>query len=249
MRRLADALLLAAVAAVAAVAVVDARGPASHDPVEGARQELTRAHVEGTLLVASPDCRRRAVALPALRERERGVVGCSVYGRPGSLGLYRGGVVWFAFPGGVTTLLRASELDAYIGRRTQLTGVAWLGNIRYAATYRVAGRPGETLAVFERSRLVRVLSRADAFQDVRSSPRTRFVAARSSGGLAVYDALGRRIALPEEAERASALAWSPDERWAVAAGDRELSVFRLGSSRVLATIPVGGVDVDWERRP
>ncbi|HSL64695.1 MAG TPA: hypothetical protein VK874_08560 [Gaiellaceae bacterium] len=247
MRRLVDALLLAAVAVVAAAAVVDALEPDPVDPLERARDDLRRADVRGTLLVAEDDCTRRSLVLPALREQPRGVVGCSVYGRPGSLGILRGAVVWYAFPGGVTTLLRPAQLDAYVGRRARVTAVAWLGNVRYAVTYRVAGRPEETLAVFERGSLVRVLGRDQSFQGLRSSPRTRFLAARSTRGLALWDALGDRVELPADAEGARALAWSPDERWAVAASERELTFFRLGASTVTARIPLGAVDVDWER--
>ena len=173
------------------------------------------------------------------------MLACSVYGRPGSLTVFRGGVVWYAFAGGTTTLLRPEQLDAYLGRRSRVLRAAWLGNVRFAAVYRVAGRPRETLALFERSRLVRVLGQALDFDDVRSSPRGRFLAARSEQGLTLYDALGERLPLPDEATRADAVAWSPDERWTVAAGGDQLAVFRTRSRRVAARIPVGGVDVDW----
>ncbi len=230
MRRL-DALLLGAVALVASAAIVDALGPSQRasEQVDEAVAELRDAHVRGTLVVAAPDCSRRELELPSLRQRPLGVIACSVYGRPGSLSVFRGGVVWYAFAGGTTTLLRREQLDDYLGRRSEVLRAAWLGNVRYAAAYRVQGRPGETLALFERSRLVRVLARALDFADVRSSPNGRFLAARSEQGLRLYDALGERLPVPEEVLRAGAVAWSPDERWTVAADDDHLAVFRTRS--------------------
>jgi hypothetical protein len=244
-RRAVDLVLAGTLVAVVALAALDALRPAPGDAVAAASRELGAAGVAGRLVVAAPDCSRRELELPSLRERPLGVISCSVYGRPGSLAVYRGGVVWYAFAGGTTTLLRGPELDAYLGRRARVLLVAWLGNVRFAAAYRVAGRPGETLAIFERGRLVRVVARAQAFDDLRSSPRTRFFATRAGGRLALYDVLGDHLALPREAARANALAWSPGERWAVAAGDDRLAVFEPRTARVVARIPVGGVDVSW----
>jgi hypothetical protein len=245
MRRVVDVLLLGAVVAVAVAAVVDATAPAPPDRVAAAAADLRAAHVAGRLVVARGDCSRRELALPSLRERPLGVVACSVYGRAGSLTVHRGAVVWYAFAGGTTTLLRPADLDAYLGRHARVLHVAWLGNIRFAASYRVDGRPGETLAIFERSRLVRVVGREPAYADVRASPSGRYLSARSADGLALWDVLGERVALPRAAAAAEALAWSPDERWAVAAAPDALTVFGLRSSRVVARIPRGGVDVDW----
>jgi hypothetical protein len=248
-RRAVDVLLLAAVAVVVGAAVVDASSPSeadrAADATAEAAAELRAAHVGGRLVVAAPDCSRRELVLPSLREKPLGVIACSVYGRPGSLAVYRGGIVWYAFAGGTTTLLRGRELDAYLGRHARLRRVAWLGNVRYAASYRISGAPGETLALFEGGTLVRVIGRNEAYEDVRSSPSGGFLAARSSGGLALYDALGNRIALPRDVAAARALAWSPNERWTVAAGADGLAVFRTRSTRVVATVPFPGVDVDW----
>ena len=48
-----------------------------------------------------------------------------------------------------------------------------------------------------------------------------------------------------EVLRAGAVAWSPDERWPVAAAADHLAVFRTRSRSVAARIPFGAVDVDW----
>jgi hypothetical protein len=247
MRRLADALLLGAVALVAGAAIVDALEPSqsASEAVDEAVADLRDAHVHGRLVVAAPDCSRSELELPSLRQRPLGVTACSVYGRPGSLAVFQGGVVWYAFAGGTTTLLGREQLDGYLGRRSEVVRAAWLGNVRYAAAYRVEGRAGETLALFERSRLVRVVARAVDFADVRSSPKGRFLAARSEQGLRLYDALGKRLPVPDEVLRAGAVAWSPDERWTVAAADDHLAVFRTRSRTVAARIPLGGIDVDW----
>jgi hypothetical protein len=248
MRRLADVLLLGAAALVAGLAIVDALEPSrpkASDQVDEAVADLRDAHVRGRLVVAAPDCSRRELELPSLRARPLGVTACSVYGHPGSLSVFRGGVVWYAFAGGTTTLLEREQLDAYLGHRSEVLRAAWLGNVRYAVAYRIDGRPGETLALFERSRLVRVVARALDFDDVRTSPRGRFLAARSEQGLRLYDALGRRLPVPDEVLRADAVAWSPDERWTIAAADDHLAVFRTRSRDVAARIPVGAIDVDW----
>ena len=98
------------------------RRNAGSEQVDEAVADLRDAHVRGTLVVAAPDCSRRKLELPSLRQRPLGVIACSVYGRPGSLAVFRGGVVWYAFAGGTTTLLRREELDGYLGRRSRWSG-------------------------------------------------------------------------------------------------------------------------------
>jgi hypothetical protein len=244
MRRLGDALLLGAVVVVAAVVIMDAAEPSEAERKASVVSALRDAGVAGRLVVAAADCSRREVELPSLEQSALGVIACSVYGRPGALAVYRGGVVWYAFAGGTTTLLRADQLGALVGRRARVVRVAWLGNVRFVASYRAEGRR-DTLAIFERDRLVRELARARRFGDVRSSPGGRYFAVRADGRVRLYDVRGEPVALPGAAERARALAWSPDDRWAVAVGPRDLTVFETASRRVVAAIPGGGVDVDW----
>jgi len=64
MRRLADALLLGAVALVAGAAIVDALepSPSASEAVDEAVADLRDAHVRGKLVLAAPDCSRRSAS-------------------------------------------------------------------------------------------------------------------------------------------------------------------------------------------
>lgn len=244
MRRIANPVAVGLVALVVLAAAADAlrRTGAPADLAE----RLRGADVRGVLAYSDPDCGRHLVTLPAATTRTTArVLGCGLYARPGNLGVHRGEVVWYAFRGGTTRLLSRAELSASLGRPAVVRQVAWLGGMRYAAVYATAGRPGETLAVFERTRLVRVLGRSEEYADLRSSPTTRYLAAvEARGRLRVWDALGEPVALPGGVESGRALAWSPDDRFAAAALRDAVAIFRLGGDTV-ARLPVVAVDLDW----
>jgi hypothetical protein len=205
---------------VALVAALDAlRGGPEPIPPE----------VQGELVYSDPDCGRHAVRLPDLARRDFLTVGCGVFTRRDNLGVRDGEVAWFAYPvpGGTTTLLRNPDVRE----------VAWLGGRRFAAAL-----AGGSLTIWEGDRLVRVVARG-SYRALRASPNGSFFAAIAGDGLAVFDAAGRRLDLPE----GHAIAWSPDERFAAVAGADEIEIVPAGGGEPVARIPLSVADLDWQR--
>ena len=220
MRTVASGLAVAAVAVVGLVAALDAlRGGPEALPPE----------VRGELVYSDPDCRRHAVRLPDLARRDFLTVGCGVFTRRDNLGVRDGEVAWFAYPvpGGTTTLLRNPDVRE----------VAWLGSRRFAAAL-----AGGSLTIWEGDRLLRVVARG-SYRGLRASPTGRYFAGIGEAGLAVFDAKGRRLDLPE----GHAVAWSPDERFAAVAGPSEVAIVPAGGGDPVARIPLSVADLDWQR--
>jgi hypothetical protein len=68
--------------------------------------------------------------------------------------------------------------------------------------------------------------------------------ARSRDGLLALTRDGKPVQLP--VRRARALAWSPDERWALAAGRRGLVLFRPGDPELrFRRLPIAATDLAW----
>jgi hypothetical protein len=275
MRRLGNALLVVAVVAVVAVALLDAvdrgepraeeRPPPAPAPLpERAAGTLADAGVSGRLVFSDPDCHRHVLQLPSLARTEiPRVEGCGVFAHRGSLGVNRGEVGWFAFPGGTTMLLTRDQLAHELGRRPGALGTseplrrssfairlaAWLGNTRYAALIVGPGIQGHRVALFERSRLVRSVAEiGPAYSDLRSSPQNGYFAAVSaSGALALWSREGDPVGLARPlAASARAIAWSPDEKWTAVATRGAVFLFPTETPRVpMVSLPIAARDLAW----
>lgn len=213
-------LVVGAVAAVAAAAALDSLW-GTPEPIP--------AEVRGELVYSDPACGRHAVRLPDLARRDFLTVGCGVFTRRDNLGVRDGEVAWFAYPvpGGTTTLLRNHDV----------LEVAWLGGRRFAAAL-----AGGRLTIWEGDRLVGVVARG-SYRGLRASPNGGYFAAIAPDGLAVFDAGGRRLDLPE----GHAIAWSPDERFAAVAGAEEVEIVPAAGGDPVARIPLSVADLDWQR--
>jgi hypothetical protein len=226
-----DALLAAVVVAVAAAAARDAIR-AAPDPVPPA-EALHSLGVSGRLLVSDDACARRRLALPTLELTEvPRIVGCSVFGHRGSLGIVGGELGWYAYPGGKTMLLTRSALQREVGGEVHVRAAAWLGRGRYAALLEQPGSERRLLALFHLDRVVhRVAELERPFTELRSSPLGGwFAAVGPDGRLLLYDADGRDVPLPADAERPHAIAWARDDAVAAVADAEGLLLFRPGAA-------------------
>lgn len=266
MRRIGSVLAVAAVAAVVLAATWDALrvagSPAGEPEAEAvpalAAEGLRALGASGRILFSGEGCARRELSLPGLELAEvPRILGCDVFGHRGSLGVVDGEVGWYAYPGGVTTLLRRAELDREIavGRAGgpgghRVVATAWLRSTRYAALVEGPQLRGRLLALFERGALRRAVAELDeGWGRLRSSPRGGYFAALDgAGGLALYDARGEPVALPAELVRPTAIAWSPDERLAAVADETGIAVFPLAAGGGgLVRIPLPAHDLAWLR--
>ena len=225
MRALASLLTVASVAAVGAAAAVDALrgGPAA-----------VPAYLRGELIYSDASCHRHAIRLPDLARHDFLTVGCGVFTRHDNLGVRDGEVAWFAYPdpGGTTTLLRRRELPAGVTVQT----VAWLGGSRFAAVL----EPHGDVTVWQGSRQLRETA-SGAFMELRASPTGRYFAALGSGRVQVVDRSGRGL----WQTRGRAIAWSPDEAYAVVARAGEVVIVPAAGGDPLVRLDVRAGDVDW----
>lgn len=201
---------------------------------------LAELGVSGRIVYADDQCRRVAVELPSGRlDSSQRTLGCSVFSQAGNLGIERGEVAWFAFLGGTTTLLSRERLGALFGAGSRALRAAWLGDVRYAALVRA---PDRTLvALLERDRVLAELPAPPAAHDLRSSALGGYFAVAGASGLAVYDRDGRDMPVPRAGR---AIAWSPDERFAVVALPEELAVVPVEGGRQ-TRLKLEARDVDW----
>lgn len=222
--------------------------PGSDAPADG----LRALSVAGQLLVSDRECVRRRLTLPTLELTEvRRIVGCDVFGHRGSLGIVRGEVGWYAYPGrgGSTMLLTRRQAERATGDvDARVVAAAWLENTRFAALVERPGSEARLLALFERDRLVRrVAELARGYAELRSSPRGGWFAAVDPGGrVLLFDAAGERAQLPPASERPHAVAWSRDDRVAAVADARGLLLFRPGlRERGHVRVPLRVRDLAW----
>jgi hypothetical protein len=231
-----NALVLAAVAAVALVAAWDA--------LRDQPPTLAELGVSGRLVYSDERCRRLVVELPSGRlDATQRTRGCSVFSQAGNLGIERGTVAWFAFLGGTTTLLSRERLAELFGEGSRALRASWLGDQRYAAIVESPLRRGPRLVLFERDRLLaELLQLPSGFADLRSSPGGAYLAvADPRGGLAAYDRNGRAMPVPSGGR---AIAWSPDERFAAIVLADEIAVVPVAGGRE-ARLKLSARDVDW----
>ena len=248
MLRLANAALVALAAAVGAAAAVDALRARPEAPPEEAVRALG---ARGELLFSDERCARARLALPSLRvEPVARIVGCEVFGHRGSIGVVRGEVGWYAYPGGASMLLTRPQLERATGiRGATVAAAAWLENTRFAALVADPGSDRRVLMLFVRERVERVVGPLDGgYGELRSSPRGGWFAALARDGrVALYDGRGDEAPLPSAADRPHAIAWSRDDRLAAVADRRGLVLFRPGSSGGAVRLDVRAHDLAWRR--
>ena len=248
MRRLTDALLLGAVALVAGAAIVDALEP-SRSRVRpgrrGGRRPARRAPAR--------HARRRRAGLQPPRARAP---------VPPRAAARRDRLLRLRPPRARSPSTRAvsSGTRSPAGRRRCCGGsssTATSADARRCSARRGSGTcatPRPTASRAGRARRS-PCSSARASSASWPAPWTSTTSARARAGDSSRPGRSRaygcttrsaqRLPVPDEVLRAGAVAWSPDERWTVAAADDHLAVFRTRSRDVAARIPVGGVDVDW----
>lgn len=181
---------------------------------------LREAGVSGVLYLSDERCRVRALSLPSLQPQEPSVaLACR-------------------FP---------------ISSRSR-PGRAWLSDTRLVAVVR-AGQ-GHSVGLFERGRLVaRSTLRRPRLALLRVSPRGTWVALREPPFGTIWLLRVRRRSLslepfppwsPPAPTDIRAIAWSPDERFAVVASLSAVYVFRTGAPEEgFVGLPLAVADLDW----
>jgi hypothetical protein len=187
-----------------------------------------------TTLAAWCEQGRVIVAAPSGPELPM-IGGCAPAWKPDGSITYvrRGSIVQFPRTGRALVVRTASELTRALGATVER--VTWLSSTRFAVVTR------RKLAVFSGRQLVAVRRIRPGVIDLRASPRGTFVVLRRLEGVRVYDA---RLRPQRGFANASAIAWSPDERW-VAASDGTRTVLRRGRLRIV--LPLRAVDLAWLR--
>ncbi|HYM64024.1 MAG TPA: hypothetical protein VES61_05030 [Gaiellaceae bacterium] len=138
---------------------------------------------------------------------------------------------------------------------TRLRGAAWLDNRRFAALLTTNKPPGpealDLVLVFEGRRLVRGATfLASRVAGLAASPRGGHLVVRTGRGPRQVLTLLDRDGNPSNHSfvNAHAIAWSPDERWAVVATQRSILLFRAtGPSLRARRLPVVATDIAWVR--
>jgi len=137
--------------------------------------------------------------------------------------------------------------DPWGVRSPVLEEVAWLRTNLFAAIVNDRGRENTVMALFSGRRLVAALPNPyRSLSRLRVSPFGSYVAARVDDprGFVLMDATGRQ--LPLELRGATAITWSPDERWnAVAAADGVYISAAGERATRLIRIPIEASDVFW----
>ena len=130
-----------------------------------------------------------------------------------------------------------------------LKDLAWLSNTRLVAVLGDAGVTGyrEHISVFEARDIVGVpISEFGEGLRVEASPRGNFFTAWYGDSLVtVRNREGDLISFPP-LPRVRAVTWSPDERWAAAATEHSVFVFRTNASEPsVRRLPIVAYDLAW----
>ena len=139
---------------------------------------------------------------------------------------------------------------------TRLRGAAWLDNRRFAALLTTKRPPGpealDLVLVFEGRRPVRGATfLASRVSSLVASPRGGHLVVRTGRGPRQVLTLLDRDASPSNLSfvNAHAIAWSPDERWAIVATQRSLLLMRAtGPNPRVRRLPIAATDIAWVRR-
>jgi hypothetical protein len=116
--------------------------------------------------------------------------------------------------------------------RFSMREATWLDDRRLAAILSGDGEDGreDMLAIYAGKRLLEShFDRPGGFTDLRVSPTGRYIAAKDSSGRLVLIQPGRGEVSSPGIVGYRAIAWSPDDQWAAAAGEGGLFIFRPGS--------------------
>ncbi len=143
-------------------------------------------------------------------------------------------------------LLRDLRSGIWEPARVSIKEVLWLSDTRLAAILRLSPG-GELLAVVDRGRLLSPsISQYAELAGLRSSPSGRLVTARIAGrgGVAIVDRNGRPAQLALRS--GTAVAWSPDERWAAEATADGIYFFRADERNPrFIHLPIVARDLVW----
>jgi hypothetical protein len=158
-------------------------------------------------------------------------------------------------------LLSPLDVSRAVGQATTTIGparlrdVAWLDDRRFAALLTTSKPPGpealDLVLVFEGRRPVPGATfLAPRLSDLAASPRGRHLVVRTGRGpreaITLLDEDGNPSNL--SFVNAHAIAWSPDERWAVVATKRSILLFRAtGPSLRLRRLAIVATDIAWVR--
>lgn len=199
-------------------------------------------------------CRRgRVIVSGSVGESLPMIGGCAPAWRPDGSMTYvrRGAIVQFPRTGRARVVRSADQLALALEHAPALRGttgwrvtrVTWLGPTRFAIVAESPPREA-VLTVFAGRRIVSVVRVPRGASELSASPRgTYLVLHAQQGPMRVY-----RVTARLEPVRgfgaASAVAWSPDERWlAVARTDRV--VLTHAGDRI--TLPLAALDLGWTR--
>ena len=177
--------------------------------------------------------------------------GCTPAWRPDGSMTYvrRGAIVAFPRTGRAQVLRTSDELAHLLDRRTRpgarvsIRAIAWLAPTRLGLVASVGQRTilgvisGTNLAVAHGA-----IPRAT--NELRASPRGTFLAIRGRDGVRVYRAERGTFTQIAVRPRATAVAWSPDERWTALVRGNSVVLERRAKRIVL---PIDARDVAWTR--
>jgi hypothetical protein len=210
--------------------------------------------IDGTL---AAQCREdvTAVKSPDGRLLAADVDGCAPAWRSdGALSVVRDGAIVIAGRHGPNRVFfsrgeLANALRTLVERPEtySFAEVRWLSRSSFVALVR-GERPWETAAaVFGPGGLESFFPQFGGhIEDLRVSPRGDFAFARTEPGrqYVMVSHGGTEMTIPRIAN-ARALAWSPDQRWVAIASRNTTFIARVGSTEVVAQVPVGARALEW----
>lgn len=146
---------------------------------------------------------------------------------------------------GKVGLARIFGRDPWSFREPVLTAASWLSRDTYAALVRDPGQGLSAIAVLRGAELVGGPPFVyEGLETLRASPQGSFAATRvGERGLVVVDSTGGFVGTTFRA--ASAIAWSPDERWTAFATAEGVWLVPTGRGNRPLLLPLDAVDVAW----
>jgi len=143
----------------------------------------------------------------------------------------------------LTEALQAARVEN--GAEWRFAQVSWFGLTSFVA---ILQKPGDSAAaVFAQGGVETFVPHIGAhIEDLRASPIGNFAFARvdPEREYVMLSRGGDPISLPA-VRGATAIAWSPDERYVAISTDDETTVARTGTTKAIATLPFGAHALDW----